>query len=334
MKRVLSNTKLHWRYVAVGAACGAVFVLSIYMVAGARSYFTEGHESDECLNDYPYTNRNLGCVTFDTNSQSLHLLDQKLDKAADTYTKNGKATRVSVFVRDLVTQQWAATNENEVYAPASLMKLPLLITYYKIAELDQSIFSSTLKFTSKDGTVSGSKNQTYAPANPLVPEHVYTVRELLDQMIRNSDNDAADLLYTHINPTLFEQTSIDLGVTIPTRTTEIDFVTAKTYAGIIRILYNSSYLNRDSSEAVLSLMTKTAFPGITAGVPSGINVAHKFGERELTGDGRSITRELHDCGIVYKTPNPYILCIMTQGENFDDLSGVLKGISSLVYQTI
>ena len=75
------------------------------------------------------------------------------------------------------------------------------------------------------------------------------------------------------------------------------------------------------SEKALGLLQKSEFhKGLVAGVPSGTIVAHKFGER----DGLTIgEKQLHDCGIIYYPGNPYLLCVMTRGDNFDELAGVV-----------
>lgn len=77
-------------------------------------------------------------------------------------------------------------------------------------------------------------------------------------------------------------------------------------------------------------MSQTEFKeGLNRGLPAEITVAHKFGERDL---GQQ--KELHDCGIVYYPNQPYLLCVMTKGADFDDLSETIGEISKLVYNFI
>jgi hypothetical protein len=45
-------------------------------------------------------------------------------------------------------------------------------------------------------------------------------------------------------------------------------------------------------------------------------------------------KQLHDCGIVYLPGKPYLLCIMTRGQDFTNLTSTVKEISALVYQTL
>ena len=80
------------------------------------------------------------------------------------------------------------------------------------------------------------------------------------------------------------------------------------------------------SEKALDILSKTTFnDGLVAGVDKGITVSHKFGEYV----GQQI--ELHDCGIIYYPENPYFLCIMTRGDNLDNLKDVIKNISGQIY---
>ncbi len=331
MKQFLLNTKHQWPYILVGFVAGAGILFFIYVATGTRAYVVAKRDRDTCRDQYPLISRSLDCITLDDNTERMHALDATLDSAAALYVREGKAKRVSIFVRDLTSQQWAGANENDVYAPASLMKLPLMMAYYKISGLDPSILSSQLQLQSADYT----DTQDFKPADPLVVGKTYTVDELIHHMIIDSDNNAADLLGNHINKDILDQTFIDLGVKIPAGGGSVDYVSAKSYGGILRMLYNAAYLDHDQSEAVLEMMTHTAFPGIAQPIPSDVLVAHKFGERQVEGaNGTIVTRELHDCGIVYKDPHPYLICVMTEGTNFNDLVGVLQSLSATVYNAI
>ncbi len=75
---------------------------------------------------------------------------------------------------------------------------------------------------------------------------------------------------------------------------------------------------------------------VVAGVPSTVDVAHKFGERTtLASDTESTeTKQLHDCGIVYFPENPYLLCVMTRGTDFKVLEGIISDISRMVYEEV
>ena len=282
---------------------------------------------NNCHKNFPLTSARLDC-TYDDTAARLHSLDTQFDAAAQQYINEGKATKVSVWARDLSSAQWAAANETTTYSPASLMKLPLMLAYYKIAEIEPSILTDQVVYqpaTTTDTTLA------FTPPTTMVAGNSYTVDDLIVRMITNSDNDAAMMLYRKLGRQNFINILIQLGIKIPTSDKIINFVTVENYANIYRMLYNASYLNRVYSEKALELMTKSSFKGIADPLPAGTIVAHKFGERTVvdTAGGTVITRELHDCGIVNGKDGPYTLCIMTEGTNFDDLLSIIKDLSKL-----
>ena len=84
------------------------------------------------------------------------------------------------------------------------------------------------------------------------------------------------------------------------------------------------------SNRALGILSESMFKdGIVAGVPKGTIVAHKFGEQK-----NGNVQQLHDCGIVYYKPNPHLLCVMTQGDNIDELKPVIQDVSKKVYEEV
>ncbi len=129
----------------------------------------------------------------------------------------------------------------------------------------------------------------------------------------------------------FKDSYEDLGIPVPTEVAPGYTIDVKTYASFFRVLYNASYLNQQNSEHLLSLLSNSDFTkGIRAGVPAGTTVADKFGEfRVSDSDYR-----LNDCGIVYKPHDPYILCILTRGSDYDALAGTIASISTTVWSAL
>ncbi len=310
---------------------GVSFAAGFFINDGARSARHE--ERTACQQKYPFTSQMLDCTVYDMSVASTKALDAKLNDATAEYVKEGKAKRVSVWVRDLNTGQWAASNEFDTYAPASLLKLPLMIAYYKFAEIQPSILDEELTY--QPAATLDDSAQDILPGAMLVTGQKYTVERLIEQMIEQSDNNAADILVRKIDPQFLDSVLVELGIRIPKQEQEIDFITAKSYANVFRMLYNASYLNRDFSEKALDILSKTSFKGIADPLPQDTKVAHKFGERELDdGNGNAQRRELHDCGIVYKADGPYSLCIFTEGTDFDKLTAIIKDLSKIAYDSM
>ena len=84
------------------------------------------------------------------------------------------------------------------------------------------------------------------------------------------------------------------------------------------------------SEFALRLLTKSDFKnGIVNGLPSNVQLAHKFGE---SGDANE--KQLHESAIIYLNNNPILITIMTKGNDLKKLPEVIKEASNLVYNQI
>ena len=171
----------------------------------------------------------------------------------------------------------------------------------------------------------------------LTPGKLYSIDELIRAMIEGSDNNATALLFDYLNQDSLQDAFSDLGLksllSENTKNTS-DIISVKSYSYIFRILYNSTYLSRELSEKALQYLSYADFnQGIVGGLPKGVIAAQKFGERTiLAPDGVTpLRRELHDCGIVYYPEHPYLLCVMTRGEDFDTLANAIRSVSALVY---
>ena len=147
-----------------------------------------------------------------------------------------------------------------------------------------------------------------------------------------SDNVAYNLLINSLDTQLLLKVHSDLSIPNPNESTPIDFVSVLEYSAIFRVLYNSSYLDRASSEYVLNLLSQVEYKdGLRAGVPSDIKVAHKHGVRNSNDQ---YLKQLHDCGIIYHPQNPYLLCIMTKGSDGQALTNTVQKISQVIFQTV
>lgn len=249
-----------------------------------------------------------------------------LENKVSEYTISHKAERISIYYRDLQSGRWTGVNEDVKYAPASMYKVPLAITILKAAESDPTLLNKRLKFTGSLGVPGEEELSPY-----LKVGESYSVVELLEYLIVNSDNDAKNLLHTLVSSESRKEVFIDLGLTPPNETDTGDILSAKNYSIFFRVLYNGTYLAPNFSEAVLELLSRPEFTeGIVAGVPQGVKVAHKFGRR-VFNQGLVKKEELHDCGNIYFAEHPYFLCVMTEGVNDKDLTSVIADISKTVF---
>ncbi len=242
--------------------------------------------------------------------------------------------RFSIYLRDYKKHTWASLGDNETYAPASMLKVSFLIAYLKRAQTESNLLSHSLIYSTD--TLPSDTPAYFKPAKILEAGHSYTIEDLLQRMIKYSDNRAMYLLSANLNQTALAEVYKDLALPFPDVTSldHLDFMTAKSYAYFFRVLYNATYLNRAMSQKALSILTGTDFTqGIKAGVDPDTDVAHKFGERTVPNTSPPLV-ELHDCGIIYEPDHPYLLCVMTEGYDFDTLAHTIATISKTVHEDI
>jgi beta-lactamase class A len=262
---------------------------------------------------------------------------QKLHDDIDTYISNSvatkKATSVSYYFRNLTTGEYVGVNEDDAYSPSSMLKVAVLETYLQNAEYDASLLSKNF-IVSKAGP-NLDEEQYFKPAEPVILGKTYSASDLINRMIMDSDNNAAAVLLNEVGHDQLNNYYKTLKMPVVDSANDgiIDYMSPEMYSRVFRVLYNSSYLVPDFSEQALDLLSKTSFTqGIVAGVPASTTVAHKFGEKSIVSGLPSKTiRELHDCGIVYYPSHPYLVCIMTRGDNFQNLEEVIQTISKTTW---
>lgn len=278
-------------------------------------------------NKYTFINPLLSCNEIDNiPEQYAKKLREVLTEKIAHYKNIGYITDASVYFRDLNNGPWVGINEKTEFIPGSLLKVPLLISAFKYNEDLDNLLDKKIVYAG--GSI--ENHQDFKPQQSIKQGNTYSGAELMEYMIRYSDNNAAQLLSQMLPQSEIVDTYKTLGLTVPTDNIDYLKMRTKDYASFFRVLYNATYLGKNSSESALALLSSTDFnQGLTKGIPENITVAHKFGER-TTGQ----IKQLHDCGIIYYPKHPYILCVMTRGYNSYQLASIISEISQLVYRNI
>ena len=257
-------------------------------------------------------------------SDALQALKQDLTAFIDVQKAAGKIARASVYYKELNSLHWTSAYGEELYYPGSMMKVPLMMTILKQAQRDKSLLERKIQFQSP------TKFTVFVPVqNPMQVGDFYSVQELLERMILQSDNDATSLLFTVHNKDLYDDLFMKLSIPLQNSEDVYYRIAPSDMAKFFRVLYNASFLSSLYSEYALDLLTKSSFKqGVLQGITSGTRVAHKFGERFTTGD----LVQLHESAIVYRGSAAYAITIMTEGKKMEDLSVVIGALSKICFE--
>jgi len=314
----------------------AITIPALILLVGAAVWIMAVRvKSESCGADYQWLNPALGCSSKPVISKAVYrVFRDKLTLQIDAWKKEGRVEEVAVFFRDLENGPTFGINDHEKFIPASLLKVPVMFTYFKLAEEDPSILENKLEY--KTALSELLPPQTGASEHKLELGRTYKVDNLIFRMIAYSDNGANLLLLEHLkrlspDRDLLTETFTELGMINLKGDIEAEALSAKTYASFFRLMYNSSYLSKEFSEKGLKYLSQSDYKqGIRGGIPGNISVANKFGERQISED----RVQLHDCGIIYYPENPYLLCVMTKGNDFEELSDTIRSVSGAVWEEI
>ena len=252
-------------------------------------------------------------------------LRASIGTAVESLKASGHVTSTSVYVRDFKNAEWTWYNGDEPYDPGSMLKVPLLLTYLAMSEVDPALLERTWTCEQVDFEV---PQHTAFPAPQVQFNVSYTLRQLFEYMMVYSDNRATVMLLRRVPKDRYFRTFTDLGLPTPVWDAPSYRLNVRDYSVFMKALYNSSLLSPTNSEYALELMTRATFKqGLVSGLPAGVEVAHKFGE---AGDDQE--RQLHETGLVYADGNPYLITVMTRGERVDSLASAIASLSELVYE--
>lgn len=294
----------------------------------------------EDLSDYKYIHPFLFLTVSESAAFPLYSdLKESIADYRASAIKNNSIKEVSVYFRDLDTSKWVGVEPQEMFSAASMLKVVILVAAFHKAQSDPHFLETRIRIA-PEGEQANDAQDYFPSQNPAKPGDTYTVSELLEKLIVESDNNANSVLTQFIGEEEINNTFDILRIPRPTKgSTNVD--TAQDYSHVFRVLYGSTYLSEVFSEKALELLSRTKFDGgIVAGVPTGTTVSHKFGERTLrvtdpvTSATATLSHELHDCGIVYYPGHPYFLCVMTKGDDFGALSNVIRDVSRITWDSV
>ncbi|MBI4982165.1 MAG: serine hydrolase [Candidatus Omnitrophica bacterium] len=219
---------------------------------------------------------------------------------------------VALVVEDLETGQKIAFNQEKLLPSASLVKVPIMLSCFYAAQDNKINLKNTVILRSSK-KVGGSKVLGDKPSGS-----VFTLEELLDPMITQSDNTATnmlidslgfDLLNTYFNKIGLKNTNISRKMMdfAERREGKENYTTAQEMAYLLKRIYYKKFLNKDISERCLELLGQQKVNDrIPRKLPKGTFVVHKTGLENYI---------CHDAGIVFTDKGNFLICVLVRHQD-------------------
>jgi beta-lactamase class A len=296
-------------------------MLCISIIANVFLIILNSSETNK-LNNFPLLS--IGnTISIDSNSQDSKAILHYGNLSATLKNEISKYTLLNntgVFIQDVKTGAWLGINEKESFSPASLLKIPIMMAMLKKVDNGEVKLSDKIKILPEDA------DNLYGEVYKKVGEEE-TVMQLLEQMITFSDNTAKNAIKRQLSHLELDTIFVHVGIPNPYMAYSNQTVSPRGYTRLLKALYYSTYLSSKMSEKALDLTTDTQQEQLLSlGVPSEIQVAHKFG----IIDGKFLS----DCGIVYHSKNPYFICVMINNEDMEENKELINKISKDTYDFV
>lgn len=240
----------------------------------------------------------------------------RLQSDLNSYMQD-KSGRWGVYIYDLQTGDTVSYNPDDVFPTASTFKVPMVMYILDEAAHGRADLNEPLAYTADN----------YEDGTGILQDEVsegstYTVRQLMELAITQSDNIATNMLLRRFGRENVYAFETRLGGRVVTQDNQ-NVSTAADMGLYLRELFNPQVTAPASREMLLQWMENTAFHDrLEAGLPAGVRVAHKIG---------TLDNVCNDVGVVFTPKHTYIISVMSADNGEDYSADVIAGISQLMY---
>jgi beta-lactamase class A len=201
-------------------------------------------------------------------------------------------------------------NHRQVFDASTLIQLPAMVMVYR----DDFDINGTYRLQSEDKTGSG-------PLQEEEVDTVWTYGELARYIGREND----EASYNIVLKELGEQNVQEFLRTNGISNTSLDksTTTPKDVGTLLLKLWRREFVEQGARDELLENLKDSEFnQHLVAGVPSGVQVVHKFGEE---------VNAVVEAGIVY-AHEPFVVVIMSEGVNMAEADEVFPELARLIWE--
>lgn len=239
-------------------------------------------------------------------------------------------SRVAVYLKDLRGGREWSHHADDLFPSASLIKVPIMAAVFaKVAEgeisLDTKLSLKRRMRMGGSGTIKWKRDGTR-----------FTVRQLLEKLIIESDNTAMRILIEEVGMAFLQKQFPRMGLLY----TEIypeglslkdgrvkfeNYTTAREMGVLLEKIYRGEMVNTLSSEIMLDIMKRRRVRSrLAKGLPVGWEIAHKTG---------LLRGACHDAAILFSPEGEYVLVVLTgQNSSYPAAKNFISKVGKITYK--
>jgi beta-lactamase class A len=286
---------------------GGLFVIT-GILSGAF-WLKGGHQDWEALK-YTYKVEDKKTDSSRDVSRSTAQLLGQLQKQIAT----GSGT-YGMYVYRLTENKGYGFNEQLVMPAASIMKVPIMASVFKAIE------NGKLNLDDSYAVQSADKRSGSGPIEYMGSGTRLTVKRLMEEMGKKSDNTAPIVLSRLVGQENVEKTISDLGMV--NTSFDDNTTTAADVTSAWKSLYQDHYLTDEHLELMWSFLQDSIYEDrIPLGLPEEIEIVHKVGtDSDIWADA----------GIIL-TEKPFVLVILNREVKLDEAKTLVPAITKTVWE--
>ena len=253
------------------------------------------------------------------------VMDPGLQRAVEEGAAGGSGV-ISVYVWDLTSGASAALAADRSLPAASLVKVPVLVEVLRQERLGRLDPNELLTIQPEHWTDGSGVLQAQVGRR-------YSVAQLTDLMIGQSDNIAARVLMDRVGVDNVNQTLAALGLTathlqpLSNRGDSASHVTsAHDMASLFGLIASGGLVDPTTSEQALHMLeVQQANAWLADDLPWWVKLAHKWGD---------LPNARHDAGVVYTPRGRYVIAVLTENKPADEAAAAIARVSRAAFDRL
>ncbi len=278
-----------------------IIILIVTNVTTLFFYTNHRHSIKDVDNHYSYIDISREFISKENFIVNIQPLRDKLNILTDDFEKEHQAA-VSIYIEYLNTGSNISIHPDNYLWPASLAKVPLAMAVMK--KIEDGEWNLNNKLVLMEGDANSESGDAENPLSEYPIGTSFTIEELLQELLINSDNTAYYILQRNMHDDEIMKVIDEIG--LEELFTEEGRVSAKEYSRLFRALYSSSFIKREYSQQLLKWLDDSSFNEfLSYGIEAQVPFPHKYGEK-------TTLNVYADAGIVYIPQRPYLITVMVE----------------------